>query len=189
MNTATMPARTIAATPRDLAVNGLVLGFAGAMWLGWGQDGAPAGWVVPLAVCSAVGLLVAVVGVIRTWQYRRGDSAMSQPQGRRTYRRVVGLEAVAIAAGGTALGVTGHTAYTAVWVLFIVGLHFVPLGRLFRIQSLAVVGVLAVLASVGAAISGLTGTAAPTAVAGGVGGILLIVFGAWSLLVHQQAAR
>ena len=67
------------------------------------------------------------------------------------------------------------------WVLFIVGAHFVPLGRLFRIDSLVVVGILVIMVSVGAAIAGLLGTIAPTAIAGGVGGVLLILFGAWSL--------
>jgi hypothetical protein len=63
-----------------------------------------------------------------------------------------------------------------------VGAHFIPLGRLFRIQSLTVVGVLTVVLSVAAALEGLLGTVAPTAIAGGVGGVLLIIFGAWSLL-------
>jgi len=181
MDTATVPTRTITATPRDLAVNGLVLGFAGAMWLSWGQSGAPAGWAVPLTIMSAVGIIVAIVGAVRTWQHRHGESAMSQLQGRRTYRRVVILEALIIAGGATALGITGHSAYIAAWVLFIVGAHFVPLGRLFRIDSLVVVGILVIMVSVGAAIAGLLGTIAPTAIAGGVGGVLLILFGAWSL--------
>lgn len=189
MNTATVPARAIAATPRDLAVNGLILGFAGAVWLSWGQDGAPAGWAVPLTVCSAVGIVVAIAGAIRTWQHRHGESAMSQVQGRRTYRRVVILESLVIAGGATALGVTGHYPYIAPWVLLVVGLHFVPLGRLFRIQSLVVLGVLTVVVSVAAAIEGLLGTVSPTTIAGGVGGMLLIMFGAWSILLAQQAAR
>ena len=91
------------------------------------------------------------------------------------------LEALIIAGGATALGITGHSAYIAAWVLFIVGAHFVPLGRLFRIDSLVVVGILVIMVSVGAAIAGLLGTIAPTAIAGGVGGVLLILFGAWSL--------
>jgi hypothetical protein len=77
------------------------------------------------------------------------------------------------------LGVTGHSAYTAAWDLFVVGAHFVPLGRLFRIRSLVVVGVLSVRVSAVAA--GLHGTLAPSAIAGGAGGLLLILFGAWSL--------
>lgn len=170
-----------AAAPRDLAVNGLVLGFAGAMWLGWAQDAPPAGWALPLSICSGLGLLVAIVGGVLTWRRRHGDSAMASSAGRRTYYRVVGLEGAVIAVGGTALGVTGHSGYTAALVLFIVGAHFVPLGRLFRIRSLVVVGVLSVLVSLVATVFGLLGTVAPSAIAGGVGGLLLIVFGAWSL--------
>lgn len=184
--TSTHPAPTGAATRRDLAVNGLILGFAGAMWLGWAQQDPPAGWSVPLSVCSGVGIVAAIVGGVLAWRNRHGASAMATDLGRRTYYRVVGLEAVVIAVGATALGVTGHSDYIAALVLFVVGAHFVPLGRLFRIRSLVIVGVLVVATSVAAALEGLLGTVAPSAIAGGAGGILLILFGAWSL---RQAAR
>jgi hypothetical protein len=187
--TSQRPASAITATPRDLAVNGLVLGFAGAMWLGWAQQSPPAGWVAALAIFSGLGALVAIAGGVLTWQNRHSESAMSRMQGRRTYFRVVGLEGLVIAAGGTALGLTGHSDYNAAWVLFIVGAHFVPLGRLFRIPSLMVVGALAVLVSVVAAVEGLLGTVAPSAIAGGIGGVLLVLFGAWSLVRNRQAVR
>ena len=179
MSTATMTQH--AAATRDLAVNGLVLGFAGAMWLGWAQASPPTGWALPLSICSGLGLLVAIAAGVLVWRHRHGDSAMATTVGRRTYYRVVGIEGAVIAVGATVLGVTGHSAYTAAWVLFIVGAHFLPLGRLFRIQSLMVVGVLSVVVSALAAILGLQGTVAPSAIAGGVGGLLLILFGAWSL--------
>ncbi len=174
-------APTMTAAARDRAVNGLVLGFAGAMWLSWAQQGPPAGWPLPLAVGSGIGLLVAVLGGVLAWRRRHGASAMSDPRGRRTYNRTVGIESAAIAAGSTALGITGHSAYIAVWILFVVGAHFVPLGRLFRIRSLVVVGVVLIPVSVTAAVIGLVWTVAPSAVAGGIGGLLLVGFGAWSL--------
>jgi hypothetical protein len=186
MNTATVSTgstlRNMSATPRDLAVNGLVLGFAGAMWLGWAQEGPPAGWSVPLSIGSVVGVLVAVLAGVLTWRSRHGASAMADERGRRTYYRVVGVEVAAIAVGATALGISGQSEYIAAWILFVVGVHFVPLGRLFHIGSLKVVGVLAAVVSVVAVATGLLWTVLPSAVAGGVGGLLLVVFGAWSLL-------
>jgi hypothetical protein len=175
----TVSARPTAA--RDRAVNGLVLGVAGAMWLGWAQQGPPAGWSVPLAVASGLGVVVAVFGGVLAWRRRHGDSAMAEPRGRRTYYRVVGIESLAIAVGSMLLAITGHSDYIAVWILFVVGVHFVPLGRLFRIRSLVVVGVALIPVSVVAAVIGLVWTVLPSAIAGGIGGVLLVGFGAWSL--------
>jgi hypothetical protein len=79
------------------------------------------------------------------------------------------------------LAITGHSDYIAVWILFVVGVHFVPLGRLFRIRSLVVVGVVLIPVSVAAAVIGLVWTVLPSAIAGGIGGLLLVGFGAWSL--------
>lgn len=193
MSTATAPADSVPwngiATRRDLAVNGLILGFAGAMWLGWAQDDPPAGWSLPLGIASALGLLVAVLAGVLTWRARRGASAMADPRGRRTYFRVLGVEAGAILVGATGLGIGGQTAQLAPWVLLVVGVHFVPLSSLFGIRSLAVAGGLLVVVSVAATIVGVVSTVAPSAVAGGVGGPVLIGFGAWSLLRHRQATR
>jgi hypothetical protein len=72
---------------------------------------------------------------------------------------------VAIVVGAAVLAISDEGAYTAAWVLFVVGAHFVPLGRLFRIGSLQLAGVILVVISIVATLIGLIGTALPSAAA------------------------
>jgi hypothetical protein len=156
------------------------------MWFGWAQQGPPAGWSVPLTVGAVLGLLVAMIAAVLTWRHRNGGSAMGDLRGRRTHLRVVGAEVAAIAVGAAALGISGRSAYLAAWILFVVGAHFVPLGRLFRITGLVVAGVVLVVVSAAAAVVGVVGTALPSAVAGAGGGLVMVISGALSL---QQSWR
>lgn len=181
-----------ASTVRDLSATALVLGFAGIMWFGWSQQGPPASWVPFLVGGSVVGAAVAALALVLTVRHRGGASAMREAGGSQGYRRTVIIEVGAIAVGAAPLGLTGHAAYISPWVLFIVGVHFLPLGSLFRIQSLRVCGLLAAAAAVTATIVGLTGDVLPSALAGAGGGVLMVGFGGYTLLrawrEHAQAA-
>src|SRR5690242_3999000 len=112
---------------RDRAVTALILGIAAAAWFGWGHVGAPDTWQIPLDVGSIAGLALAVAAGLYGWRRRRDPSAMNDPRVRRGYFLTVGAEVVAIAAGSWILGGTGHPDYLAAWILFVVGVHFVPL--------------------------------------------------------------
>lgn len=181
--------RTIPRAPaqRDLAANALVLGLAGTMWFGWAQQGPPAAWQTALSVGSVVGVLVAVVAVVTVGRLRRGPSAIHVPGAERTYRRVVGVEVAAILLGVLVLGLGGLSAYLSAWILFVVGVHFLPLGRLFGIADLGVVAVLLVMVSVAAMATGVSGAVLPSAVAGGGGGGVMVLAGAVSLWRCRQA--
>ena len=85
------------------------------------------------------------------------------------------------------LGITGRSDYLAAWILFVVGVHFVPLGRLFRIRGLQVVGALAAISAAAACVAGMTGGPAPSAVAGLGGGTPMALFAA--SLMMRQASR
>ena len=175
-----------AASGRDLAVNGLVLGVAGMIWFGWAQAEPPAGWATPLVIGSVLAMLLAVIGVPLTRRHRHGPSAARDPRGRRTYGWVVGIETLTIAAGAAILAGTGLAAYLPAWILFVVGMHFLPLARLFRIRSLGVTGLLLVVISAVAAVAGRSGSAPPSTVAGGAGGLILVMSGALSLFRSWQ---
>ena len=177
----TAGAAPAAATIRDRGANALVLGFAGLMWFGWSQEGPPVSWVPFLVAGSALGAVVAIAALILTHKYRGSASAMGEAGGNKSYRRVVGTEVGAIAVGAAVLGMTGHAPYISPWILFIVGAHFLPLAKLFRIVSLRICGLLVAAAAVVATVIGLTSDILPSAVAGGGGGLLMVVFGAYSL--------
>jgi hypothetical protein len=169
--------------PRDVAATALVLGVASSAWWGWGASALPAGWQLVAGLGSGLGLLVALIGGVLVWRRRRTGSVMADPANRRTYHRVVGLEVVLIAVGAAALTAIGGSDYLSAWVLLVVGGHFLPLARLFRVRSLAVCGALlvaaaVVAAAVAAAVVGGLNLALSAAVAGPAGGILMAAFGA-----------
>lgn len=174
-------------TTKDAAATALVLGFAGAAWGGWAHDGSPASWSLPLTIGSLLGLLLAVAAGIRTFRCHTGESAMGEAGGRRVYHRAVAAEVVLIVLGVAGLDLAGRQEYLAAWVLFVVGVHFVPLGRLFRVHGLTVAGVLLPVVAAAAAVLGVTGHAAPAAVAGTGGLVLMLVVGA--LALYQSMRR
>jgi hypothetical protein len=174
-------------TRRDAAASALVLGIAGASWAGWGQEAPPAGWSLPLTIGSCLGLLLALAAGIRTVRYRAGASAMRTARGRRAYFVTLGVEVAVIGVGVAVLSVIGRTDYLAAWILFVVGAHFLPLGRLFLVTGLIVAGVLLVGVAAAAAVVGALGGPAPSAVAGAGGVLVMVVFGVVSLRQSLRA--
>lgn len=166
------PAATGSAS--DLAVTALILGVAGFAWFGWGRAAPPAGWSIPLAIGSAVGAVLAVAGGVLAWRLRSGASAMHDPQVHRAYSRVVGLEVALIVLGALVLGVTGQSAYLPAWILLVVGVHFIPLARLFRTPGLAAAGLVLIAVAAAAAALGAAGDVLPSAVAGAGGGLVCV---------------
>ena len=171
-----------AASPRDRAATALVLGVAASAWFGWAQEGPPSGWEPFLIAGSVVAVLIAAVGGIRTWRHRRGESVMSEPRARRTYNLTVAVEGAAIVAGVVVLGLVDASSYLAAWILFVVGVHFVPLGRLFRLRGLQVAGVGCAVVAAAAVTTAWSGAALPSAVAGAGGGLVMAVCGAVTVL-------
>jgi hypothetical protein len=158
---------------RDSAVTGAIFGLAGAAWFGWAQASPPAGWSIGLTVGSIASLLIMVGCGLLALRHRRGQTAMADPRVRRGYNLTVAAEAVACLAGAAALGSAGRPAYIPAWVLLVVGVHFVPLARLFAGRDLLACGVVLIVVSVVAALAGHAGIAAPSTVAGGGAGLVL----------------
>jgi hypothetical protein len=169
------PARVTTGSARDRAVTGLILGVAGTAWFGWAHEGPPAGWSVPLDVGSFAGPAVAVACGVLVWRRRDEPSAMDDPGTRRRYLLIVAIEVLAILVGVAALNLTGHPAYLSAWVLFVVGVHFAPLARLFATPGLTVTGVALAVVAVVAAIAGGSTTIRPSAVAGAAAGVIMLI--------------
>jgi len=174
-------------TPRDRAVTALVLAVAGIVWFGWGNAAPPAGWLPVLAAGSVLSLAAAAVAVVYLRRLRSVPSAMHDGRTRRRYFITVGIEVAAIVLGVAVLEGSGHPAYLAAWILLVVGVHFVPLARLFRIRSLAVTGIALVPVAAAAAATGLATGVQPSTVAGAGGG-LVCLGGAVACLHRVRAA-
>ena len=56
---------------RSRGVTVVVEGFFAFVWFGWGQADAPSWLVIPLAVGTVLGALLAVAGVVAAWRPAR----------------------------------------------------------------------------------------------------------------------
>jgi hypothetical protein len=111
------------------------LGWAGNTFSGWPPAAAGTVW--------ALGLVAAIVFVVCAIQLGRAQPRMPEPvlseedarRGRsigRNFGLIFGAEVVIILAATLILGMSGHSDYNVPVIALIVGLHFYPLGRVFR---------------------------------------------------------
>ncbi len=159
-----------------------ILAFAGIAWFGWAQSDPPSSWVPYLTAGSVVSalLLVALVGLLVCGRTTTG-SAMADPGARRGYWITVAVEVVLIVGGNLLLAAVGHPDYDAPWTLLVVGVHFIPLARIFQADALASTGAAVAVVAVAATCLGLATDLAPSAAAGAGGGLVFICYAAWVL--------
>ena len=169
---------------RSRGVTVAVDGFFAFVWFGWGQAAAPSWLVIPLAVGTALGALLAVAGVVVAKRSTGPLPVMSDPAVRRRYSIVVGLEFGLLGAGAAVLGVTGHYQWVPVWICFGVGAHFFPLASTLENPSLRPLGVLLVAVAAVALVVGLASAVAPSTVTGCGAGLCLLAFGVATLLIR-----
>ena len=62
---------------RSRGVTVAVEGFFAFVWFGWGQADAPSWLVIPLAVGTVLGALLAVAGVAVAWRSGAGTASSS----------------------------------------------------------------------------------------------------------------
>ncbi|MBC2640182.1 MULTISPECIES: hypothetical protein [unclassified Rhodococcus (in: high G+C Gram-positive bacteria)] len=175
---------------RGEVIGAAVLAFAGIAWFGWAQEDPPASWTPYLVagqVISAVLLVVLLVLLVRG--LTTSGSAMADPRVRRRYWVTVAVEVALIVGGNLLLAAVGHQAYDAAWTLFVVGVHFVPLGKVFHARALALAGVVVAVAAVAAAGLGLVTDLAPSAAAGAGGGVVFIGYAGWVLGRGRRPVR
>jgi hypothetical protein len=178
-------------TPRDLSVSALILGFAAMMWFGWGQAQPPAGWALPMTIGTFAAIAVAGGAGGIAARFRRGATAMADRRVRRGYGITVGIEVAACGLGAAALGLAGRSAYIAPWILLVVGVHFVPLGRLFGLSHLMRAGLALSAVAIAGAVTGVVSAVAPSAVTGAFGGLVCVACAAICLrraLVRGRAS-
>jgi hypothetical protein len=77
---------------RGRGVTVAVEGFFAFVWFGWGQADAPSWLVIPLAIGTVLGALLAVAGVVVAKRSAGPLPAASDPAVRRRYGIIVGLE-------------------------------------------------------------------------------------------------
>ena len=168
------PART-SSRAVDLANTALVLTVAALAWFGWGQAEPPAGWSPALIAGSFASVVAALLAGSAMRRLRGAEPSMSDPVVHRRYWRIVGAEAAACLLGAVVLTEAGQPPFVPAWILLVVGAHFLPLARLFRIAELYPAGLALAAIAVAAAITGTVTAIRPSAVAGAGGGLACLI--------------
>lgn len=123
----------------SMALGGIFLALFGAAWLG-GASHLYLGSGTPALAAIAAGALAIAAWALATFRARRRSHAGgSDPAVRKRLRRgLILVNAVQWSLVGLlilALNVTGHVDWIVPGVIFLVGVHFVPLARLFRYRG------------------------------------------------------
>lgn len=163
----TTPATTERAMPRERlqgsAVALLVIGGFGFAWAGWGTStGVPAVVQVPILVLAALGLGCCILLARRLFrQARQAPPGTDIEGGRRIQRRfalIVVAQFVGLFVIASILSATGHPEAICAVVCFGVGIHFLPLARVFSVPTYVVTGLaMCAFAVVGAGAALVTG--------------------------------
>jgi hypothetical protein len=172
---------------RSRGVTVAVDGFFAFVWFGWGQAAAPSWLVIPLAVGTALGALLAVTGVVVAARSSGSLPAVSDPVVRRRYSIIVGLEFGLLGAGAAGLGATGNSQWIPVWICFGVGVHFFPLASALRNPTLRPLGVLLAAVAAAALVAGLVSAVTPSTITGLGAGLCLLAFGLATLLSRASS--
>lgn len=172
--------RARSAYQRDAAVTAGVFGYFAAVWFGWAQTQPPPTWRIPLLAGSALALATALVGGVLTWRYRRSGTALDA-KASRTFGLIVAAELSLAVLGIPVLAGVHHPELRPAYVGFIVGLHLLPLGRLFKYPLLHLAGAAVTVLSVVAVPLARLSSTPLSAVAGAAAGTTLLAAAAASL--------
>lgn len=176
--------RASAVRAKDRLSMAVVLSAASLAWFGWGhQGGEIEGWLRAGMVAAALALVAAILLVRRV---PARPTLATDPRARKVYWISVIAEVALILAGAAALALTGNAAYISTWVLFVVGVHFLPFVRAFRTPLLKQTALACVVVSALALWAGLAGWAPAPTVAGAGGGLVLLGF---AVALMRQATR
>lgn len=129
----------------------LIVAMFGAGWLGWGLSVAKAftGFVGPVFGLIELLLLACSIYVIRRGRKLRKEYPPIPASMRRAVHKsfwlVVLAEFIALSVVVTIANVLDRPDLAPDWIAMVVGLHFLPLAKLFRAPQLGVIGLLMTL--------------------------------------------
>ena len=152
-------------------------GFFAVMWFLWGRSAAPTWLDVPLAIGAVAGVLVVIAGIVLAVRSREQFTLMDDPAVRQRFHLIVGAEFGLLGIGAVILGALGLADWIPIWICAGVGLHFLPLARIFVDRYLAPLGILILAVAAAALVVGLTTTVSPSTVTGPATGACLLLAG------------
>jgi len=174
----------VTTSAKDHSVTGTILATAGIAWFAWGYVGEELTVVLGMGIIAGAAAVAWGAVLIRSLPGR--TTMATDPAARRTYWSAMGAQAVAILAGVLLLDSTERPSYVPAWVLSAVGIHFLPLAKAFGVRILGTVGWACVAVAGLATASGLMGWLPAPTVAGGGGGLVLLVSAVSALRVARR---
>jgi hypothetical protein len=128
--------------------------FFGAIWwlmaAGYAEDARAAMLIVGAAVVTV--LVWQIVRLRRSANSLNAHRPDHWEVRQRTFSWIGAAEGIAIAIGAIVCGTIGHPEWIPVWCMFVVGVHFLPLARLFDVPLYTITGVMLALGALLAAI-------------------------------------
>lgn len=194
-----MTTTATASPPRIAEVRGRALGvtlltFFALAWVGWGTGGH-----LPTIAGVIVVVLAALLSVALTayaWRLprrlppdmqRAGDNPAGGGSSSRSFGLIVAAEWIVLFVVAGILGATGHAMVIPAVVCAGVGIHFIPLGRLFHVPAYYVTaGALCLIAITTFAIAPSTSTAALWTLLPDIGAAL-VLYTTCGVLLRQSA--
>lgn len=195
------------ASGKDVAATVMVMGFASTPWFGWAHQAGIVALQIPLALGMAAGIVLGVTGFVARGRLHtlaargvlvsRSVHEIRTRASNRVYFAALGFEVVFAFGGAFTLGRMGRPEHVIAWVMLIMGIHFIPLARLYRIPELVGAGLLCIALSLSGALTGIFGGLDPAAIAGTGAGVVLLLTGlicaarlrrAWKSVVRPQDA-
>ena len=150
MSANTVSTSMVSSPPRRSGIGVLFLGFFGTLWLRLGCRGLfGAGWVLLLPALLGGGILFAGwrLSQHEALAQNRGESSEERRRGR-AFRNINIAQWGAIVVTIVLLNALGHVEWITPIIMFIVGIHFIPLALLFKNKTHWVTGpALALLAA------------------------------------------
>jgi len=187
-----------ASPPRSAEVRGRALGvtvlsFFALAWVGWGTGGHLP--TIPQVIVAALAALLSVALTTYAWRLprrmrpdpqRADNTSDSGGSPSRSFGLIVAAEWIGLFVIAGILGATGHAAAIPAVVCAGVGVHFIPLARLFHVPAYYVTaGALCLIAIATFAIAPATSTAALWTLLPGLGSALVLYATCGVLLRHS----
>lgn len=171
---------------RARGVAATIFGVFAVLWLRWGTVAAPELLQQLLRSGQVLAVVLALFGVVLTVRSPARSTPMTDSAVVRRYGIVVGVEFALLGVGNVILTQTGVEQWIPVWICAGVGVHFLPLARVFREWSLAVLAALISTVAVVAGVMSLVSSVASSTVVGAGAGLCLLLASAVVLIAKRQ---
>ncbi|WP_339315979.1 hypothetical protein [Paenibacillus sp. FSL R10-2734] len=167
---------------RDYTMYAAIFGMFSFSWFGWAQENPRSSWRKYIGISSGVALLICLIGVYLSVTNWDAPSVLNDKTSFDNYLISVYIEFFLAGAGASILMKCKYNDYTAPWIAFIVGIHFIGLKSVFNDFSLYILAALLVVVSIASLFISKKLKVANSAITGIGAGTVLFAFALLGLI-------